>query len=101
MSLILTLALVGGFAPGSLNKVNAKTSSPDTIYYNGKVITMDEKETITDAVAVKDGKIISVGKDADIKALKANNTKMVDLNGKVMLPGFYDAHSHFPYTGYI
>lgn len=100
----LTLAatlVIPGFIFGSSDIVQAESDVPDTIYYNAKVITMDEAETIVEAVAVKDGDITSVGTNKEMKALQGEGTDVIDLDGNVMLPGFYDAHSHFPTTGYF
>lgn len=100
ISLISVLAL-SGFVSVSPERVSAAGGAPDTIYYNGKVITMDENDTIAEAVAVKDGKITSVGLKEEVEALQGKNTKMVNLEEQVMLPGFIDAHSHFPSTGWL
>lgn len=66
----------------------------DIIYIGGDIVTMNDVQPAAEAVAVKDGKILSVGKKADILALKDSSTKIVDLGGRTMLPGFIDAHSH-------
>lgn len=95
--IVFALALVG-FSSSTLPK-HLDPLSPDTVYFNGKVITMDNDATIAEAVAVKDGKIISVGSNQEISKLKGSKTKVVDLKKKVLLPGFYDAHSHFPSSG--
>jgi predicted amidohydrolase YtcJ len=76
-----------------------QAQAPNVVYLNGIVITMDSTESIAEAVALKDGKIIDVGKTKDIKALAGKDTTVVDLDGKTLLPGFYDAHSHFPSIG--
>ena len=96
-SLVFVLALVG-FSSGTLPD-HLDPLAPDTVYFNGKVITMDKDATIADAVAVQDGKIIAVGSNKEISKLKGRHTKVVDLKNKVLLPGFYDAHSHFPSSG--
>lgn len=66
----------------------------DTIYIKGKVLTMNSTNDITEAVAVKDGKIISVGKTDEIIKLSGDKTVVVDLQGKTMIPGLIDGHSH-------
>ncbi len=70
--------------------------SADTIYFNGSILTMAGKEpTYVEALAVKDGKIAFAGaKDAAFR-MKDDGTKTIDLDGKAMLPGFLDAHSHY------
>ncbi len=67
----------------------------DKIFINGKVITVDEANTVAQALAVKDGKILAVGTTKEITALKGSGTVVVDLHGKTLLPGFIDGHSHF------
>ena len=78
----------------TLNHALAQTA--DTIYHNGAILTMAGKEpAYVEALAVKDGKIALAGsKDAALK-MKGDATKVVDLGGKALLPGFLDAHSHY------
>ena len=66
----------------------------DTIYFNGYVITLDSGELVAEAIAVKDGKIIAVGDSKTIFSMSGENTLKVNLEGKIMLPGFIDTHSH-------
>lgn len=66
---------------------------------NAKVITMDENGTRAEAVAIKGEKIISVGTNKEIKQFINKATKVVDLKGKSVLPGFIDTHVHFLSTG--
>lgn len=66
----------------------------DAIYIKGKVLTMNSTNEITEAVAVKDGKIIGVGKTDDIVKLSGEKTIVIDLQGKTMIPGLIDGHSH-------
>ncbi|HTR28060.1 MAG TPA: amidohydrolase [Puia sp.] len=66
----------------------------DLIVHNGKIYTVDSAFSVAEAMAVKAGKIIAVGKDADIRnEYTAANT--IDLGGKPVYPGFIDAHAHF------
>ncbi len=65
-----------------------------TIYFNGTIITVDANETIAEAVLVEDGKIVKVGTNDEVLALKDENVNLVDLEGKTMLPGFVDPHGH-------
>lgn len=74
---------------------------PDTVYLNGNVITMDGDERVVQAVAVKGDKIVAVGSDRDLRHLVGNDTKVVNLRGKTVVPGFIDAHSHFPSPGSV
>jgi predicted amidohydrolase YtcJ len=67
----------------------------DLILTNGKVITMDAQESISQAIAVKFGKIIAVGKNSDIAKFVGKETETMDLMGKTVIPGFIDSHGHF------
>jgi predicted amidohydrolase YtcJ len=72
------------------------TDSADAIYFNGDIITMEgDSAAYAQAVAIKDGKIVFVGAQSDAEKLRGDSTVMNDLNGKTLLPGFIDAHSHF------
>ena len=62
----------------------------ETLYYNGTILTMDEKNPKTQAVLVKNGTIKAVGTYEELKG----HGEEVDLHGKTMLPGFIDGHSH-------
>ncbi len=66
----------------------------DLILHNGKVVTVDPKFSIAEALAVKDGKILAVGKSDQVLAKKGVVTKIVDLSGKTVLPGLIDSHAH-------
>ena len=74
--------------------------APDTILYNGKILTMDNKEvnanlgTVVQAVAVKDGKIAAVGTNDQIRGMAGPNTKSYDLKGRMASPGFGATHDH-------
>jgi predicted amidohydrolase YtcJ len=68
--------------------------TPDLILYNGKVITLDQKSSIAQAVAVKDGKITAVGSNEEIKKLAGKETHLIDVQGKTVVPGLNDAHLH-------
>ncbi len=68
--------------------------TPDMILFNGKVITVDQKSTIAQAVAVKDGKILAVGTNDEIKKTAGPQTQMIDVKGKTVVPGLYDGHCH-------
>jgi len=72
----------------------------DSIYTNGTIITVDPQESIAEAVAVKDGKILTVGSAEVVMATRGENTRVVDLEGKTMTPGFIDAHGHLKNVGF-
>ena len=67
----------------------------DAIYHGGHIITVDDKNPMAEALAVKDGKILAVSNKADVMKLRGDATKLIDLEGRTLLPGFIDGHSHF------
>lgn len=68
----------------------------DTIYHNGRILTMAGNQPVyAEALAVNAGKIVFVGEKTVALRMKGNATKVVDLEGKALLPGFIDAHSHY------
>ncbi len=68
----------------------------DTIYVGGDIVTVNDAQPTAEALAVKAGKILAVGSRAEVEsAHKGGTTKIVDLGGKTLLPGFLDAHSHY------
>lgn len=67
----------------------------DTVFYNGSVITVNVENDICEAVATKNGKIIYVGSNDGVKEYIGELTQKVDLNGRTLMPGFVEAHSHF------
>jgi predicted amidohydrolase YtcJ len=91
----------------ALLALNAAPAGPDAsftgvpatlILYSGNIITMNARNDIVEAVAIRDGKILAVGKNQDILRLKGSNTQVIDLHGRTVIPGIIDSHSH-P-TGY-
>lgn len=71
----------------------------DLALVNGKIITMNSKGEIVQAVAVKDGKIIATGKTDDIRNILDKGTNVIDLKGKTVTPGFIESHCHPSMTG--
>jgi len=68
----------------------------DLVILNGKVFTIDDENPVTEAVAVKDGRILATGRSADIKKMiRKGVTVVIDARGRLVLPGFNDAHVHF------
>ena len=70
---------------------------PDLILLNGHIITVSAGRA--EALAIRDQKIIAVGRNAEIKKLANESTKIIDLAGKTVLPGFIDAHTHLVGVG--
>ena len=75
-------------------------SNADTIFYGGDIVTMNKSQATTEAVAVKDGKIIQVGSLAKLKSLQGQDTKLINLNGQTLMPGLVEPHVHIMGTAF-
>ena len=73
-----------------------ETNHDEKLYYNGIILTLDKNETIEEAIYIKNGVIVKIGKSSDLlKKFDNNSIEKIDLQGMVILPGFIDIHSHF------
>lgn len=66
----------------------------DLVVLNGKVVTVDPKSSIAEAVAIRDGVFVLVGSNADVKKLVGDKTRLIDAKGKSVLPGLIESHIH-------
>ena len=87
---LLMTTLIG--APMALQ---AQQAAPDTILTNGKIITVDDQFRIAEAVAIRGGRFVAVGTDAEIVQLAEASTQRIDLEGRSVIPGLIDNHAHF------
>jgi len=76
-----------------------KKDNADMALINGKIFTMEEKNLFVEGIAVKDGKILAIGSNEKIKKFISPSTKVLDVKGKLVVPGFIDAHCHFASGG--
>src|SRR5262245_3651532 len=67
---------------------------PDLILHHGKIVTVDKQFSVLEAIAIEGNKIALVGKNDNVLAIKGEATKLVDLQGKMVLPGLIDSHTH-------
>jgi predicted amidohydrolase YtcJ len=72
-----------------------ETLGADIILHNGKVITVDDRDSIAEAVVVKYGRIAWVGSNEEVKRFQVKDTKVIDLKGRCLTPGFISTHEHF------
>jgi len=82
----------------SLTLAGQEMMSPDPadlILRNGLIYTVDSTNTLTEAVAIRGGKFVFVGANKDVKKYQGKQTKVIDLKGAFVLPGFNDNHVHF------
>ncbi|WP_349253854.1 amidohydrolase family protein [Bradyrhizobium sp. CB2312] len=103
VSKLMALAVFGtgmwlaGAAPAASQQGNF--NAPDLVLINGNVLTLDERSTVTEAVAIRDGKILATGSNASIRALAGAGTRVLDVSGKSVIPGLIDTHAHFKAAG--
>ncbi len=91
---LLVLSISCGDTPKESS--TGTTVSADTIYDNGEILTMaGETPTYVEALVVADGKIAFAGSKEEALRQKGEETQVIDLGGKTMLPGFIDGHGHF------
>ncbi len=90
MTVLILLACMNGE-----NQTNA-----DLILINGKIYTVESDQPWAEACAIKDGKFIAVGQTAAIQKYQGKRTEVIDLEGRLVLPGFNDAHVHFADGGF-
>jgi predicted amidohydrolase YtcJ len=72
----------------------ALSQTTDTILINGKILTVDGKFSTREAVAVRDDKIVAVGTSVEIRKLAGRQTRVIDLQGRTVIPGLIDSHIH-------
>ena len=73
-------------------RINAQPA--DTVLVNGKVLVGDGQFLIREAIAVRDGRVLATGRSAEMKKLAGKATRMVDLQGRTVIPGLIDSHMH-------
>jgi predicted amidohydrolase YtcJ len=78
-----------------VSRGDAQQPVVDLILTGGKIITVDDRFTIAQAVAIRGERIIAVGKNQDITKLAGAATRKIDLGGKTVIPGLIDNHAHF------
>ena len=70
------------------------TANPDLILFNGKVLTVDQEFTVAEALAISSDRITAVGSNSDMRSLATTETQIVDMEGRTVLPGLIDTHTH-------
>ena len=72
---------------------------PDKVFFNGKIITVGGDFSIEEALSIKNGRFVAVGKRDEITSMAGPHTERIDLNGKTVVPGFIDTHPHLAHAG--
>jgi predicted amidohydrolase YtcJ len=72
----------------------ASAQGTDTLLVNGKIVTVDPQFTTREALAIRDGRIVALGSTADVRRLAGPATRVIDLEGRTVIPGLIDSHMH-------
>ena len=96
------LALAAGFSTYLLDKGKSWAQSPpdpatnpaDLILYNARIATQDNKRTFVKALAIKDNRFLTVGTEKEVMAYRGDNTQVINLNRRTVIPGLNDSHTH-------
>lgn len=79
--------------------MSSDPSVPDLILHGGSIVTLDRSSRIVDALVVRSGRISAVGPAAELLETRAPSTRVVDVAGKTVIPGFFDGHPHMDRSG--
>ncbi len=88
VSIVLAMVILPNLAPPS-------SGPADLIFHNGTILTMEENLPEAEAIAVGGENIVAVGSSEEILGLRTSGTRVIDLGGRTLLPGFIDSHSHW------
>lgn len=87
VGVLVSAVLAGG-------PVDSQTPAADVVFVNGSVLTVDARDTVREAIAVRGAKIVAVGTTAEIRRLAGERTQLIDLAGRAVTPGLIDTHLH-------
>src|SRR5438034_8636921 len=87
VGLVLYLAIAGQLVHGAERPA-------DFVLVNGKILTVDARFSIVEAAAIRDGVFVAVGGNAEIKKLVGDRTRVIDAQGKMVVPGLIESHVH-------
>jgi predicted amidohydrolase YtcJ len=86
-ALLISLTAAAAAAP-------AAAQAPDTVLINGKILTVDAQFSTKEALAIRDGKIQAIGTSAEMRRLAGPRSRVIDLQGRTVIPGLIDSHLH-------
>ncbi len=96
----VALAFVASLAHAQGAPPAAVLHYPDIVLVNGKVVTVDDRFSVREAVAIREDRFLAVGTSAEIRALAGPSTRVIDLGGRTVLPGLVDSHNHMLRAGF-
>jgi predicted amidohydrolase YtcJ len=99
--LTTTIAAAGALLAiaGTAAMIRAQQPAPDLVLSNGKIITVDERFTIAQAVAIRGDRVVAIGTNQEITRLAGSGTRRIDLGGRAVIPGLIDNHMHLLRAG--
>jgi predicted amidohydrolase YtcJ len=95
VSALIAVFLLSACVSSPSSKTETKASAPDTILLNGKILTIDKDFSIASALAITGSRIVAVGDSDLIESLAQISTRVIDLQGKTVVPGLIDNHLHY------
>ena len=93
---VLTVSLI---AWGAASAATPGTGRADLVLINGRILTVDAKDSVAEGLAVSGSKIVAVGSSREISALAGPHTRILDLQGRTATPGLIDSHAHIASGG--
>ena len=96
---VIFILLIAMFTTLFPVQVFADDVMADTVYVNGNIYTVDEDFSKAQAIAIKGQYIVGVGSNEDVKGFVGESTKVIDLQGKTVIPGLIEGHMHYPGEG--
>ena len=97
--LLLVATLVLPVACGQSSPPVASPPAADAVYTNARVYIVDSANSWADALAVHDGKIVAIGTEAEVETFAGDTTNVIDLDGRMVMPGIHDTHIHAGLAG--
>ncbi|MGH9327662.1 MAG: amidohydrolase family protein, partial [Terriglobia bacterium] len=93
--LVVSMCVAAGNLFGqAVPALSLPEGAPDTIFYNGKIVTVNSGFSTQEAFAVKGDQFLAVGSNAQVRKLAGPKTRQVDLKGHTVIPGLIDSHNH-------
>jgi predicted amidohydrolase YtcJ len=100
LTVVVVGLLVAGAASVSMRSARAQDAiTADLILSNGKIVTVDDRFTIAQAVAIKGNRIVAIGTNQEMDRLAAPNARRINLRGRTVIPGLIDNHNHLLRAG--
>ncbi len=99
MALAVLCAVVGTFQIVRPSLLAQSNDRADLVFSNGKIVTVDDRFTIAQAIAIKGDRIVAVGSSEEISRLAGPGTRTIDLMGRTVIPGLIDNHLHLLRAG--